>query len=492
MPPSTHALSQITPRQLEILNLVAKGLRNQEIAELLGISLSTVKVHVAAILKTLDVANRTEAVFEYRVALREEDDAMHPLATVARDIGRPAIAILPFEVEGEADEETSLVTALHQDLVRRMSKWRWFPVLSTSATRDLDSARADFRQLGGQLGAVYAVLGRIQSHGVRHRVHVELIEVASEQVLWSTRHEFREREIFEIQDLVCRTVASQIAPELVRADAQIARGEPAPGFEAWSLASKGMWHVMRATSDASVAALETIERALALDGALVMAWYAKAAAHYQRVFHQWSDSPAEDLAGFQSAASRCLELDPTDSSSHEIFGFSRLIEGRHPEAIHHLERAILLNPSNAQAYSELGQTFALSGRPDEGLAHLEEALRLAPTGDSAWSAEGGIAIAHLMAGRPAESEHWAQRAIGRDPDAAATYAILAAAQAAGGDEDLAKRTLDELARLDPGFALQRLISGARHAAPLYAERLESVFTEAGLLPTRIAQRKSRR
>jgi DNA-binding NarL/FixJ family response regulator len=38
-----------------------RGLTNKEIGDVLGISAATVKVHVAAILETLDVSNRTEA-----------------------------------------------------------------------------------------------------------------------------------------------------------------------------------------------------------------------------------------------------------------------------------------------------------------------------------------------------------------------------------------------------------------------------------------------
>jgi len=118
MPPSNEALAKITPRQLEILDLVAKGLRNKEIAELLEISLSTVKVHMAAVLKALKVANRTEAAFEYRAALQDRDDQIHALAEVARDVGRPAIAILPFEDRSAAGPIMHLAEALHQDLVR--------------------------------------------------------------------------------------------------------------------------------------------------------------------------------------------------------------------------------------------------------------------------------------------------------------------------------------------------------------------------------------
>lgn len=52
----------LTPRQAEVLTLMAAGQSNKGIARELGMSAGTVKVHVAAILKALDVRNRTEAV----------------------------------------------------------------------------------------------------------------------------------------------------------------------------------------------------------------------------------------------------------------------------------------------------------------------------------------------------------------------------------------------------------------------------------------------
>jgi DNA-binding CsgD family transcriptional regulator len=51
----------LTKRQTEILELLKKGLTNQDICRLLGISPNTVKVHLAKIYKILDVSNRTEA-----------------------------------------------------------------------------------------------------------------------------------------------------------------------------------------------------------------------------------------------------------------------------------------------------------------------------------------------------------------------------------------------------------------------------------------------
>jgi len=60
-PTTHHALTDLGPRELEVLGHLVAGRRNRAIAERLGVSESTVKFHVAGVLRKLDVATRAEA-----------------------------------------------------------------------------------------------------------------------------------------------------------------------------------------------------------------------------------------------------------------------------------------------------------------------------------------------------------------------------------------------------------------------------------------------
>jgi DNA-binding CsgD family transcriptional regulator len=52
----------LTPRELEVLRLLAEGASNKAIARRLGISVHTAKFHVGSLLDKLDASGRTDAV----------------------------------------------------------------------------------------------------------------------------------------------------------------------------------------------------------------------------------------------------------------------------------------------------------------------------------------------------------------------------------------------------------------------------------------------
>jgi DNA-binding NarL/FixJ family response regulator len=68
--PQPIAVEELTPREREVLDLLARGLSNPEICETLVISEATAKTHVARILQKLDLRDRVQAViYAYETGL---------------------------------------------------------------------------------------------------------------------------------------------------------------------------------------------------------------------------------------------------------------------------------------------------------------------------------------------------------------------------------------------------------------------------------------
>jgi DNA-binding NarL/FixJ family response regulator len=60
-PPATSDAIGLTPRQLDVLGYVIEGRANKVIAAALGLTEATVKAHITAVFKALNVTNRTQA-----------------------------------------------------------------------------------------------------------------------------------------------------------------------------------------------------------------------------------------------------------------------------------------------------------------------------------------------------------------------------------------------------------------------------------------------
>ena len=79
------AASGLTPRQIDVLELLLQGQSNKLIARALNLSVETIKDHVAAVLRTLNVSTRTQAVLAASEILRPGNGAIGARSDTQRE-----------------------------------------------------------------------------------------------------------------------------------------------------------------------------------------------------------------------------------------------------------------------------------------------------------------------------------------------------------------------------------------------------------------------
>lgn len=442
MPSTASETERLSPRQREVLELLAKGLTNEEIGSVLGITTATVKAHVSALMQALEVGNRTEAVALYLGAAGP--------ATVDQVLSRPAIAVLPLVAVGDDPRAPATGLAIAHDLASLFACWCWFPVIASAAS---DGARAlgSTQQIGRALGARFIVDGSVRLGAGGWRLHVRIVDAESGHTLWTERYDFETSELFAVQDEVCERVVASAYPVLMN---RVQLGLPGRAHEVtpWELAHQGMQLVARREPVAAVTASERLTRALAIDPLLVLGHFGLGLSAYDDVLNQWTtrDAARDRLI---ASATRCVEIAPHIAEGHFLQARWFQTRGEHARAVPVLETALARNPSFAPGHALLAQALHLSGRSEEGLARMRHALRLGPRAFVA-----GLAALHYMRGEYAEALENAETAAAFAPHY--TFArVLAAASAFGvGDRARAMEHAARLATDYPPFRVGQLVT----------------------------------
>jgi tetratricopeptide (TPR) repeat protein len=154
-----------------------------------------------------------------------------------------------------------------------------------------------------------------------------------------------------------------------------------------------------------------------------------------------------------------VDVMPENYLAHGILGNVHLQQGRLPEAMAELRRALRQRPSYPQGHSNLGMALELSGRKDEALAEYREALRWMPN-----LAEAHYNLARLLDERGQTAlavEHY-ERALSIQPDFPEAHHNLALIRMKEGRLDEAIAHLEAAVELKPGYAdAHRNLAAAR-------------------------------
>ena len=430
-----------------------------------------------------ELKNIAEPVPVFRVRL-EPRSSTSPLAASERSpesLALPekrSIVVLPFENLSGDPEQGYFSDGITEDIITELSKFRSLFVIARSSSFSFRGQSPEVKEVSRRLGVRYVVEGSVRRSGNRVRIAAQLIDAVADAHLWAERYDRVLEDIFTVQDEVTEAIVAAIAPELGKAEQQLATSKKLENLNVWEVYQRGMWHLYQRTKDDLAEARRLFEAALSLDPGLSLACSALVDAYYYEVVLGLADSVAENCDKALQVARRAVELDPDDAAAHCAMGKARIVRREHALAVPDLQLAIDLNPSSAWAHYGLGAAAVFSGHAGEAIRHLERAIRLSPRDQHMGSFMVRLAEAYLVKRDYPGAVQWARKALQQQGFQWSRYAALLAGLGFLGEREEARRVLDECLAQRPNFsvtmvrdghlytdaaALDHYLEGLRHA-----------------------------
>ncbi len=310
--------------------------------------------------------------------------------------GRQAIAVLPLDNLTGSEELGYLSDGISEELIERLSRLKWLPVIARSASFLYRGRPIDLRQIGESLGARYVLEGWIRQSDSSFRLALSMADVETGLTAWTHASDVPlQFTKAMIDDLIVEIVAVMDMKIDAAEKTRVSR-KLESDLTVEDLIWRGRWHLHRFTREDSTSANRYFSEALSLAPN-------SAEALVQMTFFQarsiWSERKEEaKMRELRQLAQRAIVADSEDSRGYMYAGMAELWMRRTTLALPLFERAVELNPSLSLAHAQIGSTHVLAGHASAAIEPLKMALRLGPNDEHTFYVLGELAIAHCMQG----------------------------------------------------------------------------------------------
>jgi TolB-like protein/DNA-binding CsgD family transcriptional regulator len=404
-PASPSAVERgITAGQMRVLTLLMQGKSNKAICRSLGLAEPTVKRHVSAILKALQVSNRTEAALAVSArgwSLPGEAavpivKATEPAAPALPD--KPSIVVLPFANLSGDPAQDYFADGMVEEITVALGRIPWLFVIASASAFAYRDRTVGVRQIGAELGVRYVLRGSVRKSAEQARIVCELSDAALGRQIWSERFEGELARIFELQDGVAASVSATIAPAVRSREAEHARRKPTSNSSAHDLYLRAL-PPHRDTLAQNRESLRLLYQAIELDPTFGAAYGLAACCYHMEAVFGWQTPPD----GWIDEGARLARLAAEwgDNDPEALWMAGRTLSALTVETdrvLALMNKSLSLNPNSARAWWAAGLTHAHLGHLDAALDSFARSHRLNPRDTSEHAYWNGIALAHLLSG----------------------------------------------------------------------------------------------
>ena len=322
-----------------------------------------------------------------------------------------SIAVMPFlNVSGNADFEY-LADGMTETLISKLSKVPSLHVKARASVFRFKNTDANPRTVGNELGVQAILNGRVAQRGDRLSITVELIDTATENVLWSEQYAQKSSELLALQSEIARDAVNQLHAKVSGAEEQNVVRNYTANPAAQDLYLRGRYHWNRRTVQEVTRSLEYFQQSVDTDPNYALAYVGLSDAHLMFGIIDamaGSSSPVASVPPALAAAERAIAIDANLGEAYASRGHARWKDRDWAGAEADFKRSIEINPRYPSAHLFYALFLAFNGRAEESLAESQRAMELDPYSIPIVS---GLAMIHHLARRNDEALAIARRAV---------------------------------------------------------------------------------
>jgi len=324
-----------------------------------------------------------------------------------------SIAVMPFVNEsGNADIEY-LSDGMTETLITSLSQVPGLNVKARSSVFRYKGKDTEPKTLGKELNVQAILNGRVAQRGDQLAVNLELVDVQTENVIWSEQYNRKQTDLVSLQSDIARDVSSKLKIKLSGADEQKFTKNYTQNAEAYKLYLQGRFYANKRTPKDSRKAIDCFQQAVRIDPNYAVA-YAVLGISYAYLTIYGDEPASETFPKARDFALKASKLDSTLAEPHILLGLLKFLQD-HDSAGWERESQLALaaNPNSTDAHRLNGLRLMFLGRFDEALAEEQRALEIEPL-----STAGNINYSYALfySGRIDESEAQTKKAIELAPD----------------------------------------------------------------------------
>jgi adenylate cyclase len=384
----------------------------------------------------------------------------------------PTIAVLALTNLSGDPRNDHLCEGIAEDIIASLTRFRNLTVIARHSAFLFNLSANPAQEVQTRLGVRYILGGSLRRADKRLRIAVELMDAASEGVLWSDRFSVEVEELFDLQDEIAGAVAARLS---IQIDFAERRHEAHPrDMRAYGLLLRGQHMLLRVTNEGNWHARRLFNEAIELAPEYSRAHSALSRTYNYDWRYSWSDTPDESLGTAINFARIAKDLDPLDARSFAELGYARLYSKQLEEALVEYAHAMALNPNDSDIIADYADALVYAEQPARSVELLEKAMRLNPYYPDwyLWN----LADAYDALGRYED----VLAAVKRMQDPSDGRRLQAIAYAHLGLMKEAQATAREVMHLQPGFTISQWIQRPPFRQGPVLERYIDGLRKAGL------------